>query len=1074
MVIKVKYNGEWVKIPYLSTGADSSINSVYRVKGTVANYNALPTTDVVVGDVYNLEDTGANYVATSTTPTWDKLSETVDLSAYSTTAQNDEKYQPKGNYSTSFADEEDITVDENNLLKFKDKEYSPEDYSGMGRKVLRKHYVNGVNTLTQHMINKPNTIYIIQYDYCLADQTIEIPENCVLQFEGGSLRNGVLSLSDTYIQGAYNSFKSTLRVSGTVKNDIIHTGWFEMPEDDCYQQFKRIVNLSNNSNSDIYFKSGRYVLKNDSTSATIRRSVNFNNSTLVLETNGMPEFDIYISNSTTEQVDSAYFREIENAIKENNKKAEVFRNFKNSCLLIDSNDVELERTNGDVFNRIEYIYVDINGYVYNDFYGEDITISGITKLDCSKLSYIENLNVEINDTFTGEYTGNRVLGFKVYYNSNITLRNITLKDPNLGNYATVFIAGDIGYNVRVENCLLSNTIDNNERSSYVLMMNSIVDMTFSNLKVSNLIGNAWGCTGCNYITNWNILNSNLNRVDVHHRLNNLTIRDSVIGVRGVTVSGYGKIYISNCKFNGGTLLNFREDYGGYFDGDIVLKDIELDSTSATQFFIYTGFNKYDFKVTDPLISNRIRYLGGRNITIDNIIFSRVGTKTFILFREYTTGSYNREKAICANILVKNVDVAQLESPSYDMIAINYNLQDSQIYDKEYPRIVTFDNCKFKPWRQYGNFLMYANGRTYDEYLANAVDTLNTYVYYNNCKGVPIVEFAVNLNVEINNSEITGSAINGTFDSKSRTATGYYNIRNSVINPKDQDLSYAPSYTFPNSATATYNFYNCVFDCEKDVDIDFINQYYMTDDLYENFSGNHSVNMVNCSFGKNFCDLKGLIAGYPIYCSNNYVQGKYETVYNNVEEGSVDCNIHELLKKRIYNIHVHNPGKNGHVYLIFNSSELSEFSGTDMHLYVNTNEGYIHFVNEEREELNSSIGSRFPMLKEITGKSITFTVTTAGLITVYSSSLYKDGTGTLNSSVFNPGTIYYDIYSGRCELAVEDGQRVHVDGTSLVRSGASLSRPTEHINIGFQYFDTTLGKPIYWTGSKWVDATGVEV
>ena len=289
MVIKVKYNGEWVKIPYLSTGADSSINyveeapkngqqytrkdgawtvlnipnvnadwnavegnaqilnkptlatvatsgqysdltgipslsnvatsgsyndlsnkptiitsdevdqkintavgSVYRVKGTVANFEALPTIDVVVGDVYNLEDTGANYVATSTTPTWNKLSETVDLSAYSTTAQNDEKYQPKGNYSTSFADEEDITVDENNLLKFKDKEYSPKDYSGMGRKVLRKHYINGINTLTQHMINKPNTIYVIQYDYCLADQTIEIPENCVLQFEGGSFRNGTL------------------------------------------------------------------------------------------------------------------------------------------------------------------------------------------------------------------------------------------------------------------------------------------------------------------------------------------------------------------------------------------------------------------------------------------------------------------------------------------------------------------------------------------------------------------------------------------------------------------------------------------------------------------------------------------------------------------------------------------------------------------------------------------------------------------------------------------------------------------------------------------------------------------
>lgn len=73
----------------LANKADKSdIASVYKVKGSVANYAALPTTNVAVGDVYNLIDTGANYVATSTVPEWDKLSETVDLSGY----------QPKGDY----------------------------------------------------------------------------------------------------------------------------------------------------------------------------------------------------------------------------------------------------------------------------------------------------------------------------------------------------------------------------------------------------------------------------------------------------------------------------------------------------------------------------------------------------------------------------------------------------------------------------------------------------------------------------------------------------------------------------------------------------------------------------------------------------------------------------------------------------------------------------------------------------------------------------------------------------------------------------------------------------------------
>jgi len=41
------------------------------------------------------------------------------------------------------------------------------------------------------------------------------------------------------------------------------------------------------------------------------------------------------------------------------------------------------------------------------------------------------------------------------------------------------------------------------------------------------------------------------------------------------------------------------------------------------------------------------------------------------------------------------------------------------------------------------------------------------------------------------------------------------------------------------------------------------------------------------------------------------------------------------------------------------------------------------------------------------------------------------------------------------------------------SGTTADRPTVK-EIGFQYFDTDLGKPIYWDGSQWVDANGTAV
>lgn len=133
-----------------------------------------------------------------------------------------------GNKSiTNLPDEEDITVSENQTLKLKDKEYAPKDYSGMGRVYLRKHYVNGVNTLTQHMMRKPNTIYIIQYDYCLAGQTIEVPENCVLDFQGGSLRNGAIIGNNTSIYSTIVKIMSTdIELFGSWDVKEAYPEWF--------------------------------------------------------------------------------------------------------------------------------------------------------------------------------------------------------------------------------------------------------------------------------------------------------------------------------------------------------------------------------------------------------------------------------------------------------------------------------------------------------------------------------------------------------------------------------------------------------------------------------------------------------------------------------------------------------------------------------------------------------------------------------------------------------------------------------------------------------------------------------
>lgn len=92
---------------------------------------------------------------------------------------------------TNYADGEDISS-VNNVLKFADKTYDEVNFSGLGRKYLRKNMTDGINYLEQYMISEANTIYIFQYDYCINGDTIIIPSNCILVFLGGSINNGTL------------------------------------------------------------------------------------------------------------------------------------------------------------------------------------------------------------------------------------------------------------------------------------------------------------------------------------------------------------------------------------------------------------------------------------------------------------------------------------------------------------------------------------------------------------------------------------------------------------------------------------------------------------------------------------------------------------------------------------------------------------------------------------------------------------------------------------------------------------------------------------------------------------------
>lgn len=136
-------------------------------------------------------------------------------------------------------DQEDLTMTEpdadgNSYMHFKDKDYSIDDFSGLGRVYLRKNLqtltdpntgeTRLINYLTQTMVGKENVIYHIQYDYNLNGQTIIIPEGCVLLFEGGSISDGTINFINTTIVANTHIFKN-INITGTILSDLYLSMW---------------------------------------------------------------------------------------------------------------------------------------------------------------------------------------------------------------------------------------------------------------------------------------------------------------------------------------------------------------------------------------------------------------------------------------------------------------------------------------------------------------------------------------------------------------------------------------------------------------------------------------------------------------------------------------------------------------------------------------------------------------------------------------------------------------------------------------------------------------------------------
>lgn len=250
------YNHIYVEYSESVAVTRNKVPQLLRRTGLWISYNA--GTEVITEYYKGDNKDVTNFIKWTNDDNWERFDKIKHLDGsitYQHLSESLKQLIGQGNNITNFPDDEDLEV-KDGLLKFKDRDFEPNNFSGLGRVILRKNIkvVDGQpkNVLTQDMINKENTIYEIRYDFDLNGQEITIPEGCVLDFQGGSLNNGILTGSNTSIKtNIIKIFDLEVEFKGTWNVDDCYAEWFgtfnEIGKDDsdaiqkCIDSFSKLT-----------------------------------------------------------------------------------------------------------------------------------------------------------------------------------------------------------------------------------------------------------------------------------------------------------------------------------------------------------------------------------------------------------------------------------------------------------------------------------------------------------------------------------------------------------------------------------------------------------------------------------------------------------------------------------------------------------------------------------------------------------------------------------------------------------------------------------------------------------------
>lgn len=445
------------------------------------------------------------------------------------------------------------------------------------------------NVLTRDMINDPNTVYEIRYDFDLNGKDINIQRYDILFFNGGSLSNGTIKGNQSKIVSKdLTIFKNKIICSGEWENESVYSEWFDKSYTDFRFICTNLIALCKEFGSVIIERDTSLKASNSQISLSKGINFDFKNTTLkleeqtVTESDSMPMNYIFMSNRQDKILQNLRFANLNIKAVANLQESGQFAGKTSGWGFIYISNVD-----NCTFENITFEHMG-TGFKVGFLNGNNLGRKNIKFYRCTftgkmliQLFTVDNISIEdcVFDLSDADNKYDHCL--YLVHNNNVSIKNCVFKNApsaiNIWNAKEQVLKDDVinvsikhskvinssflnlksANNINIDSVYIENTLNISEYKEYTLCnihssKNIIINNVYCNqdkLALRNVINDSDNITYKNtclnvYVFIFSNINSVLNILD-----SQFSIKAYIPNSRLINSSGTSRVRVCNCIFD---------------------------------------------------------------------------------------------------------------------------------------------------------------------------------------------------------------------------------------------------------------------------------------------------------------------------------------------------------------------------------------------------------------------------------------------------------------------------------------------------------------------------------------------